>query len=151
MPFSKLLWGIAVIYRPQFKFETPEGYRDIPHEYYMNVFPSGIGPGVITDWVPFQLHDDADFYARAITGDLNNGSTNALINFMDPWDRQLFSNYILIETLMGGLAGPAYILNEEVWCKRGSWWRISVNNPTGGTVTVTPVLRGVKRCKGCAA
>jgi hypothetical protein len=140
-----------MIYRPQFKYPTPAGFRDVPHEYYLNIFSTGVAAGVLTDWTPFQMDDDADFYCRALCGDFNNGTTNFLINFRDSALRNFFSDVILAETVIGGLAGPAYILNEEVFFPKASHIEVQVQNPTLATIFPTPVLRGVKRCRGCAA
>lgn len=140
----------CMIYRPQFKFPTPPGFRDVPHEYFMNVFQLGVAAGATTDWTPFQMDDDADFYCRALAGDTNNGATNALINFRDASLRDFFSDLILIETVIGGMAGPAYILNEEVYFPKASIVQIKVSNPTNATIFPTPIMRGVKRCAGCA-
>lgn len=146
-----------MIYRPQFKYPTPPGYRDVPHEYYLS--SAGIAAGVpantTTGLIAFALDDDADFYCRAITGDFNNGSTNGFLRLIDPFGYDLFgdgvsNNFLLIETVIGGLAGPAYILNDEIWCPAGSSWQYALQNPTGTLMpAVVPILRGVKRCKGC--
>jgi hypothetical protein len=152
-----------LIYRPQFKYPTPPGFRDVPHEYYM--VSAGIAAGVpansTTGLIAFALDDDADFYCRAITGDLNNGATNGFLRLVDPFGIDLFGNsqssgaapdnFLLIETVIGGMAGPAYILNEEIWCPRGCTWQYALRNPLGTTMpAVVPILRGVKRCRGCA-
>lgn len=142
----------SCIYRPQFKYPTPPGFRDVPHAYYMNVFTAGIAAGATTDWIPFQMDDDADFFCRALAGDFNNGSVNALINFRDSMLKNFFSDLLLFETVIGGFAGPAYILNEEVYFPKASHIEIQIQNPAGGaTIFPTPILRGVKRCRGCAA
>jgi len=141
----------TVIYRPQFKFPTPVGFRDVPHEYYMNIFSTGVAAGITSDWTPFQLDDDADFYCRALCGDLNNGTTNFLINFRDSSLRNFFSDLILAETVIGGMAGPSYVLNEEVFFPKASHIEVQVSNPTNATIYPTPVLRGIKRCRGCSA
>lgn len=140
----------CMIYRPQFKYPTPAGFRDVPHEYFLNIFSTGVAAGVTTDWSPFQLDDDADFYCRALCGDLNNGSTNAYINFRDARLVNFFSDLLLMETVIGGMAGPAYILNEEVYFPKASHIEVQVKNPTNATIFPTPVIRGVKRCRGCA-
>lgn len=142
----------CVIYRPQFKYSTPPGFRDVPHAYYMNVFAvSGVLAGATSDWTPFSFDDDADFYHRAIAGDFNNGTTNFLVNFRDSELKNYFSDLILAETVMGGFAGPAYILNEEVYYRKASHCEIQIMNPTNATIFPTPIFRGVKRCRGCAA
>ena len=140
----------CMIYRPQFKYPTPPGFRDVPHEYFMNIFSAGVAAGATSDWTPFALDDDADFYCRALTGDLNNGAGNYYINFRDSALRNFFSDLILAETVIGGLAGPAYILNEEVYFPKASHCEIQIKNPTLATVFPTPIMRGVKRCRGCA-
>ena len=140
----------CMIYRPQFKYPTPPGFRDVPHEYFMNIFSAGVAAGVTSDWTPFQLDDDADFYCRALAGDLNNGPGNYYINFRDSALRNFFSDLILAETVIGGMAGPAYILNEEVYFPIASHVEVQIKNPTNATVFPTPIMRGVKRCRGCA-
>lgn len=141
----------CMIYRPQFKYITPPGYRDVPHAYYCNVFTSGVAAGVTTDWTPFQMDDDADFYHRAFTGDFNNGSTNFLVNFRDSALKNYFSDLLLAETVLGGFAGAAYVVAEEVFYPKASHIEIQISNPTNATIFPTPILRGVKRCRGCQA
>ena len=141
----------TMIYRPQFKFPTPAGFRDVPHEYFCAIFTAGVAAGKTSDWTPFQMDDDADFYCRALCGDLNNGAGNYLINYRDSALRNFFSDLILAETVIGGMAGPAYILNEEVFFPKASHVEIQIQNPGNATIFPTPVLRGVKRCRGCSA
>ena len=140
----------CMIYRPQFKYITPPGFRDVPHAYYCNVFTSGVAPGVTTDWTPFQMDDDADFYHRAFAGDFNNGTTNYLVNFRDSALVNYFSDLLLAETVLGGFAGCAYAIAEEKYYPKASHIEIQISNPSGSTVFPTPILRGVKRCRGCA-
>ena len=141
----------CTVYRPQFKYPTPPGFRDVPHAYFCNIFTAGVAANSLSDWLPFQMDDDADFYCRALTGDFNNGTLNAGINFRDAYLKNFFSDVILMETVIGGFAGLAYVLNEEVFFPKASHIEIQVQNFTNATIFPTPILRGVKRCRGCAA
>lgn len=117
------------MYRPEFAYETPEGFEDEVFEHYFdkNNVPA-LGQPLTSGQqlldIPLRLDPDADFYWRAIK--ITASSGNFFIRFRDPFGNQLSEfipayNYVPSPTRAQAPAGSAPVpIEPEIACPAGS-------------------------------
>ena len=150
------------LYRPQYAFETPRGFRDETFHYTFdktNVAALGvILPTLqLRNDIILQLQNDAEFVCRAIkvvgAADERGGTpiSNLDIWLKDPFGNYLSQTYVPISRYLTG-AGRAVpgrlpvIVEPEVMCPAGGMWTMYLYNPTTGSINPPSItFFGVKR------
>lgn len=126
------------MYRPQFVYETPEGFEDEPFEYWFdshNVPALGVsltsGQQLLN--VPLPTQPDADFFWRAIK--ITASNNKFYIRFRDGFGNYLSefipgSNYIPSPTpAEAPIGGTPVVLEPEVPCPAGTILYVDIAVP----------------------
>lgn len=117
------------MYRPQFAYETPQGFEDEPFEYWFDkntvaALGSKLTSGQQLTDIPLQLDPDADFYWRAIK--ITASSNDFYIRFRDPYGNYLSDyipgyNYVGSPTVAQAPFGSTpVVLDSEIECPAGT-------------------------------
>jgi hypothetical protein len=160
-----------MIYRPQFAFVTPRGFRDEQFHYSFDstnvaALGSPIAAGQLVENIPLQMQNDAEFILRAVkvqgSGSEREGFTstavpNLAIQFKNPYSDFLSATFLPLSTCFTG-AGEAVVgrvfvpLESEIICPRSGFLQVNLYNPTAGSL-LPPAFTfyGVKRYQECAA
>lgn len=157
--------------RPQYFYQTPKGFKDIPYVRpvtYGQDATGGIAPGKYLN--NFVVNLDTDFpqlFRSLFWQGLNQGqgagplSGSIQIQLRDSFGNYITDGYIPIwlylwgagSTPPDGGSGRAKVFEPELYCPAGSCLLIDYYNPDGGTYQYPGLLefRGVKRKpEGCA-
>ena len=145
------------MFRPQFAYPTPAGYRDEQFHYAFDSFNtpllSGtVAAGALVSLIPLVLQTDAPFFARGIKVATVGGS-NLKIQFKDPWGNYLSSAPLPINLYVnpGGAAGPGFspvVIEPEIQCPAGGIFWVWLQNTSGAPVAAPAIsFYGVKRYK----
>lgn len=158
------------MFRPQFFYETPAGFRDEP--YVRPVTTSQdvqitISPGEQYRSYIVQMDYDAPqlirslFWQGANQGQAAGPLTGSFaVQIISPFDVEMTDGFIPIwllgwgsgVTQPDGGSGRAKVFEPEVYSPAGSVWRFNFFDPDGGTIILPTLfeLRGVKRYpEGC--
>ena len=150
------------LYRPQYAFETPRGFRDETFHYtFDKTTIAALGVTLPTlqlrNDIILQLQNDQEFVCRAIAvlgaADERAGSavSNLYIWLKDPFGNYLSQTYVPISRyLTGGGAGVIgrfpVIIEPEIICPAGGMWTMYLYNPTTGSINPPAItFFGVKR------
>lgn len=130
------------VYRAQWTYVTPPGYRDEIFE--QPFFWQLVANGQLYRDLPIQLDDDADFIIRKIEFDgTPGGGGSSLVRFRDAFGNPLTTGYdnngfllpnglILAMGFLGALSLP---LESEIWCPAGSVLLVDLQPSTNGTIS----------------
>lgn len=160
-----------MIYRPQFAFSTPPGFRDEAFHYSFDstnvpalgaTIPSG---GLVAN-LTFQMQNDAEFILRSIkvtgSGSERGGLTQTAVSDLalqikDPFGQYLSASFLPISCYLTGggeaIVGRMFIpFESEIRCPRSGFFEVFLYNPTaGGLLPPSFTFYGVKRYQECAA
>jgi hypothetical protein len=146
-----------MIYRPQYAFLTPRGFRDETFHYSFDntnvpVLGAVIAAGQQVLNITLQLQADAEFVLRAwkvesVTG----GGSNFQIVIKDPFGNYLSAAPIPLARYLRGngalVIGRTVVpFESEIACPMGGFFQVDLYNPTTGNLTPPRfTLYGVKR------
>ena len=149
-----------MVYRPQYAYPTPPGYRDEQFHYgfdQSNTPALNIGnlaAAALSQNIPLPLQQDAAFIWRAVTiSGINLTDPKVSVRFRDPYGNYLSDDFVLIDLYMRGpglaVVGDYCIaLEPAVECPAGAIIWLDIKNTTAGNVNLNLVklmLFGVKR------
>jgi|HubBroStandDraft_5_1064220.scaffolds.fasta_scaffold227205_2 hypothetical protein len=132
-------------YRAEWIRFTPDGFRDEPFDVAFTFTVNA--DGHIYRGFPIQLDDDDPYIWRGFSSSSLLGVGNALL--YDPYGTPLFNG--LAYNFGGwGFGTFCWPVDEEIYCPPGSvlMHDYQIHN-TGGTMSITGCLLGVKRRKEC--
>lgn len=159
-----------MIYRPQFAFVTPMGFRDEAFHYSFDsgnvpALGSVIAAGQLVSDITLQLQNDAEFILRALkvtgSGSERGGLTqtavsNLALQIKDPRGEYLSASFLPISNYLTG-AGEAVVgrmfvpFESEIRCPASGFLQLFLYNPTSGALLPPSfTLYGVKRYLECA-
>jgi hypothetical protein len=93
------------VLRPQFPFETPDGFEDCDFEYYFDnsntpaLNTSTLAVGQQINGIPLPLQQDAPFYCRAIV--IDNPTAALGVRFRDSAGNYLSDDFIPVGLVSG--------------------------------------------------
>ena len=144
------------LYRPQYAFETPRGFRDETFHYSFDkstvaALGVSIAAGALVNDIILQLQNDAEFVCRAIKVHLAAAGSNLDLWLKDPFGNYLSQTYIPINRAyrgagIGVVGRLPVIIEPEIICPAGGMWTAYLYNPTTGALMPPAfTLFGVKR------
>jgi hypothetical protein len=147
------------VYRPQFAYDTPKGFRDEQFHYTFFGFNTpmlvaNIAAGAILSNIPLVLQTDAPFLWRGVkVSPASSAFANPQLNmqFKDAWGNYLSNKLVPAALYMppvnANVGGFAVVpLEPEVRCPAGGIIWLWLQNPTGSPVAPPQIsLYGVKR------
>jgi hypothetical protein len=155
--------GMSNLYRPQYAFETPRGFRDETFHYSFdktNVAALGVLLPTLQlrNDIILQFQNDQEFVCRAIrvlgaVTEQGGGTpvSNLYIWLKDPFGNYLSQTYVPISRYLTG-AGAGIIgrlpviIEPEIICPAGGMWAMYLYNPTTGSLLPPSItFFGVKR------
>jgi hypothetical protein len=138
------------MYRPQYAFGTPRGFRDETFHYSFdktNVAALGvqIPAGQLRNDIVLQLQNDQEFVCRGISvlgADVERGGTapsNLYLWLKDPFGNYLSQTYVPLSRYLTGSGRTVtgrfpVILEPEIICPAGGMWVAYFYNPTSGSL-----------------
>jgi hypothetical protein len=151
---------VALIYRPQFAFQTKAGFQDEQFHYSFdstNVPALGvaIAGGAYANNIVLQLQNDAEFILRSIKVQTGTTASNLYLTIKDPFGNYLsavplpLTNYLTAAggAVLGQLEVP---FEADIQCPLGGFFELFFYNPTAAPITPPSfTLYGVNRRQFC--
>ena len=149
-----------MIYRPQFAYPTPRGYRDEQFHYAFDLSnvpqlaKTSIAAGAFLQNIPLPLQQDAAFLWNSITVSGANSADPVIAGrFRDPYGNYLSDDFVPFDLYCHPAGGPVIGTLDCPWepaieCPAGAIIWLDLKNQTTGSSNLTLVrllLGGLKR------
>jgi hypothetical protein len=121
----------------------PAGWHDEPYDMYFEIPATALQS---QQGLPLQMDTDADFFVRGITGfaDTTPGNGLQMFRFIDAWQNQLSSTYVLQGNELGP-APQARPIFPEIWLPKYSTPTVDCIEYEDDSTLTKFAFRGVKR------
>jgi hypothetical protein len=149
-----------MIYRPQYAYGTPPGYRDEQFHYAFDqsnvpaLSKGNLAAAALSQNIPLPLQQDAAFIWRALECEgINNADPVVAVRFRDPYGNYLSDDFVPLDLYVRSpglvVAGDLPVIWEPaIECPAGGIIWLDIKNQSAGNVNLNLLhftFYGVKR------